>query len=83
MAKSYSAPSPAQSLMGAYPSAQNQWTAGYGVQPQAWPPATQAQGQQWAPGYTQQVDCYFLKLVYMYLYKLYLFDMGWLRKIIY
>ncbi|XP_062148038.1 pre-mRNA-processing factor 39-1 isoform X4 [Alnus glutinosa] len=54
MAKSYSVPSPAQSLMGAYPSAQNQWTAGYGVQPQAWPPVTQAQGQQWAPGYTQQ-----------------------------
>ncbi|KAF3436089.1 hypothetical protein FNV43_RR23181 [Rhamnella rubrinervis] len=55
MAKSYSGvPSPAQSLMGAYPSAQNQWSAGYGAQPQAWPPATQAQGQQWTPGYTQQ-----------------------------
>ncbi|XP_030934147.1 pre-mRNA-processing factor 39 isoform X4 [Quercus lobata] len=54
IAKSYSVPSPAQSLMGAYPSAQNQWTAGYGVQPQTWPPVTQAQGQQWAPGYTQQ-----------------------------
>lgn len=60
MAKSYSVPSPAQSLMGAYPSAQNQWTAAYGVQPQTWPPATQGQGQQWAPGYTQQVDCHFL-----------------------
>lgn len=57
MAKSYSGvPSPAQSIMGAYPSAQSQWPAGYGVQPQAWPPATQAtQGQQWTPGYTQQV----------------------------
>ncbi|XP_008235597.1 PREDICTED: pre-mRNA-processing factor 39 isoform X1 [Prunus mume] len=56
MAKSYSGvPSPAQSIMGAYPSAQSQWPAGYGVQPQAWPPATQAtQGQQWTPGYTQQ-----------------------------
>lgn len=48
MAKSYSgAPSPAQSLMGAYPSSQNPWAAGYGVQPQTWPPATQAQAQQW------------------------------------
>ncbi|ONH93147.1 hypothetical protein PRUPE_8G215900 [Prunus persica] len=56
MAKSYSGvPSPAQSIMGAYPSAQSQWPAGYGVQPQAWPPATQpTQGQQWTPGYTQQ-----------------------------
>ncbi|XP_030934146.1 pre-mRNA-processing factor 39 isoform X3 [Quercus lobata] len=58
IAKSYSVPSPAQSLMGAYPSAQNQWTAGYGVQPQTWPPVTQAQGQQWAPGYTQQQAAY-------------------------
>ena len=56
MARSYSVPSPAQSLMGAYPNAQNQWPASYGVQPQAWPPATQAQGQQWTAGYTQQVD---------------------------
>lgn len=33
----------------------NQWSAaGYGVQPQSWPP-TQPQGQQWpAAGYTQQ-----------------------------
>ncbi|KAJ9697037.1 hypothetical protein PVL29_008997 [Vitis rotundifolia] len=55
LAKSYSGvPSPAQSLMGAYPSAQNQWASGYGLQPQAWPQATQAQGQQWNPGYTQQ-----------------------------
>ncbi|XP_015901156.2 pre-mRNA-processing factor 39-1 isoform X3 [Ziziphus jujuba] len=60
IAKSYSSvPSPAQSLMGAYPSAQTQWSAGYGVQPQAWPPATQAQGQQqWTPGYTQQQAAY-------------------------
>ncbi|KAK6940612.1 hypothetical protein RJ641_030143 [Dillenia turbinata] len=55
LAKTYSGvPSPAQSLMGAYPTAQNQWAAGYGAQPQAWPQATQAQGQQWNPGYTQQ-----------------------------
>jgi len=60
MAKPYpDATSPAQSLMGAYASAQNQWTAGYGVQPQAWPPATQVQTQQWAPGYNQQVSCLF------------------------
>ncbi|KAG7989742.1 hypothetical protein I3843_03G253400 [Carya illinoinensis] len=58
IARSYSVPSPAQSLMGAYPNAQNQWTSGYGLQPQAWPPATQAQGQQWAPGYTQQQAAY-------------------------
>lgn len=68
IAKSYSVPSPAQSLMGAYPSAQNQWTAGYGVQPQTWPPVTQAQGQQWAPGYTQQVDCYFLIISYLHVF---------------
>ncbi|XP_061961590.1 pre-mRNA-processing factor 39-1-like isoform X2 [Populus nigra] len=55
IAKPYSdATSPAQSLMGAYASAQNQWTAGYGLQPQAWPPATQVQAQQWTPGYNQQ-----------------------------
>lgn len=40
--------------MGAYQSAQNQW-AGYSVQPQAWPQVTQAQGQQYNSGYTQQV----------------------------
>ncbi|XP_044491954.1 pre-mRNA-processing factor 39-like isoform X3 [Mangifera indica] len=58
MAKSYSgAPSPAHSLIGAYPSAQNPWTAGYGVQPQAWPPATQAQAQQY-PAYGQQQAAY-------------------------
>ncbi|OMO65000.1 RNA-processing protein, HAT helix [Corchorus capsularis] len=61
LAKSYSgAPSPGQSLMGAYPNAQNQWPAGYGAQPQTWPPTTQtqaqpqAQAQPWAPGYSQQ-----------------------------
>ncbi len=52
LVKSYAdAPSPAQSLMGAYPSTQNQWATGYGLQPQAWPPVTQAQ----TPGYGQQV----------------------------
>ncbi|XVF21509.1 hypothetical protein REPUB_Repub12eG0096100 [Reevesia pubescens] len=46
LAKSYSgAPSPGQSLMGAYPNTQNQWPAGYGAQPQTWPPTTQAQAQ--------------------------------------
>lgn len=59
MARSYSVPSPAQSSMAAYPNAQNQWATGYGVQPQTWPPVTQAQGQQWTAGYTQQVDYYF------------------------
>ncbi|XP_057964062.1 pre-mRNA-processing factor 39-1 isoform X2 [Malania oleifera] len=55
LAKHYSGVlSPAQSLMGAYPSAQNQWAAGYGLQPQAWPQVTQAQGQPWNPGYAQQ-----------------------------
>ncbi|KAG5083695.1 hypothetical protein JHK84_053733 [Glycine max] len=53
--RSYSAQSPAQSAMGAYPNAQNQWT-NYGVQPQTWPPVTQAQGQQWTAGYTQQAS---------------------------
>ncbi|XP_008459959.1 pre-mRNA-processing factor 39-1 isoform X2 [Cucumis melo] len=57
MAKSYpSVASPAQSLMGVYPTGQNQWAASYGVQPQAWPPVAQAQGQQWAPGYTQSAS---------------------------
>ncbi|KAH7577721.1 hypothetical protein JRO89_XS01G0289400 [Xanthoceras sorbifolium] len=57
MAKSYSgAPSPAQSLMGSYPSGQTPYTAGYGGQPQAWPPVTQAQAQAqpWNPAYGQQ-----------------------------
>ncbi|XP_058101436.1 pre-mRNA-processing factor 39-1-like isoform X2 [Magnolia sinica] len=51
-AKSY-AGIPTQSVMGAYPNAQNQWGAAYG-QPQAWPQAPQTQGQQWNPGYAQQ-----------------------------
>ncbi|XP_006355885.1 pre-mRNA-processing factor 39 [Solanum tuberosum] len=42
------------SVVGAYPGAQNQWPAGYGVQGQTWPQATQAQTQQWNPGYAQQ-----------------------------
>ena len=54
VSRAYSAQSPAQSVVGAYPNAQNQWT-NYGVQPQTWPPVTQAQGQQWTAGYTQQV----------------------------
>ncbi|KDP26468.1 hypothetical protein JCGZ_17626 [Jatropha curcas] len=55
LAKSYAdASSPAQSLMGAYPTAQNQWTASYGVQPQAWQNVTQAPVQQFNPGYGQQ-----------------------------
>nr|KJB10037.1 hypothetical protein B456_001G181500 [Gossypium raimondii] len=55
LVKSYSgAPSPGQSLMGAYPNAQNQWPAGYGAQPQTWPPTTQAQAQPWTSGYSQQ-----------------------------
>nr|KJB11037.1 hypothetical protein B456_001G237700 [Gossypium raimondii] len=58
LAKFYSgAPSPGQSLLGIYPNAQNQWQAGYGAQPQTWPPTTQppAQAQPWTPGYGQQV----------------------------
>ncbi|KAJ8899470.1 hypothetical protein K2173_018444 [Erythroxylum novogranatense] len=55
LAKSYSdAPSQAESLMCAYPNSQNQWAASYGVQPPTWPPATQTQVQQWAPGFGQQ-----------------------------
>lgn len=54
VSRTYSVQSPAQSVIGAYPNAQNQWT-NYGVQPQTWPPVTQAQGQQWTAGYTQQV----------------------------
>ncbi|KAL2470577.1 Tetratricopeptide repeat (TPR)-like superfamily protein [Abeliophyllum distichum] len=42
------------SVVGAFPNTQNQWPAGYGVQPQAWPQATQAQVPQWNPGYAQQ-----------------------------
>lgn len=55
--RAYSVQSPAQSVMGAYPNAPNQWT-NYGVQPQTWPAATQ--GQQWPAGYTQQVGYLFL-----------------------
>lgn len=56
LAKSYSGvPTSAPSIMGASPSIQNQWAAGYGLQPQAWPQVTQAQGQQWNSGYTHQV----------------------------
>ncbi|KAL6564512.1 hypothetical protein OROMI_015962 [Orobanche minor] len=47
-------PTSAPSVMGAYPSTQNQWGAGYGVQPQAWPQASQTQAQQWNAGYAQQ-----------------------------
>ncbi|XP_024966810.1 pre-mRNA-processing factor 39 isoform X2 [Cynara cardunculus var. scolymus] len=46
--------SSASSVTGTYQATQNQWPAGYGVQPQSWPQATQAQGQQWPSGYTQQ-----------------------------
>lgn len=51
-------------VMAAYPNAPNQWAAGYGVQPQAWPSSTQPQPQQWAPGYGQQV---YLSLTMLYL----------------
>lgn len=57
--RTYSVQSPAQSVIGVYPNAQNQWT-NYGVQPQTWPPVTQTQGQQWPAGYTQQVEYLFL-----------------------
>ncbi|XP_071919102.1 pre-mRNA-processing factor 39-1 isoform X3 [Coffea arabica] len=52
LAKS-SLPSSAPSVMGAYPNAQNQWPAGYGL-PQGWPQVAQGQAQQWTPGYAQQ-----------------------------
>lgn len=56
IAKSYSGvPTSAPSVMGAYPNAQNQLAAGYGLQPQGWPQVAPSQGQQWNPGYTQQV----------------------------
>lgn len=44
-----------QSVMGVYPSAENQWAAGYGLEAQAWPQAPQT-GQQWNPSYAQQVE---------------------------
>lgn len=48
--------SPAPSMVGGYQGAQGQWPAGYGVQPQSWSQATQAQGQQqWPATYSQQV----------------------------
>ncbi|XP_073063574.1 pre-mRNA-processing factor 39-1-like isoform X6 [Primulina eburnea] len=51
IAKSLISPS---SVVGAYTSTPNQWATGYGVQPQAWPQASQAQAPQWTPGYPQQ-----------------------------
>ncbi|XP_073318022.1 pre-mRNA-processing factor 39-1-like isoform X3 [Primulina huaijiensis] len=53
LAKSLVSPS-GPSAMGTYTSTPNQWAAGYGLQPQAWPQASQAQAQQWTPGYPQQ-----------------------------
>ncbi|KAL3647698.1 hypothetical protein CASFOL_008666 [Castilleja foliolosa] len=47
-------PTSAPSVTGAYANTQNQWGAGYGVQPQAWPQASQTQPQQWNAGYAQQ-----------------------------
>ncbi|KAL5996845.1 hypothetical protein ACLOJK_007767 [Asimina triloba] len=44
---------PNQSVVGTYPNGLNQWGVAYGQQPQAWPQATQTQGQQWNPGYQQ------------------------------
>lgn len=52
LAKSYSGvPSSTQS---AYPTAQNQWTSGYGTQAQPWPQATQTAGQPYNSTYAQQ-----------------------------
>ncbi|CAH9132848.1 unnamed protein product [Cuscuta epithymum] len=51
----------AVSGVGSYPAAvQNQWHAGYGIQPQTWPQTThaQVQAQQWNPAYTQQTAAY-------------------------
>ncbi|CAM8933573.1 unnamed protein product [Rhodiola kirilowii] len=48
---------PAQSGMPTYPTPQTQWPGGYGSQPQAWPQASAAQGQQYA-GYAQPVAAY-------------------------
>jgi hypothetical protein len=59
VSRAYSAQSPAQSVVGAYPNGPNQWP-NYGVQPQTWPATTQAQGQQWPAGYTQQQVNWFL-----------------------
>ncbi|KAJ9547838.1 hypothetical protein OSB04_020381 [Centaurea solstitialis] len=46
--------SSASSVTGTYQGTQSQWPAGYSMQPQSWPQATQAQAQQWPAGYTQQ-----------------------------
>ncbi|VFQ86275.1 unnamed protein product [Cuscuta campestris] len=47
------------SAMAPYPvGVQNQWPAGYGIQPQSWPQTTQAQVQQWNPAYGQQAAAY-------------------------
>lgn len=48
-----------QSIMGAYPNAQSQWPSGYGQKAPAWPPTSQAQGQQWSTGYAPQVRLLF------------------------
>lgn len=50
----------------AYQGTQNQWPAGYGVQPQTWPQATQAQGQQWPATYTQQVFIFGNRLLFKF-----------------
>lgn len=63
VARSYSVQSPAQASIDAYPNSQNQWAASFGVQPRAWPLATQAQGQQYTAGYTQQVDYFILPIL--------------------
>ncbi|MQL81326.1 hypothetical protein Taro_013792, partial [Colocasia esculenta] len=52
LAKTYM--SSAQSVMGAYPNAQNQWPAGYGNKPPTWPQVPPTQGQQWNPAYAPQ-----------------------------
>nr|AEF01213.1 PRP39 [x Doritaenopsis hybrid cultivar] len=50
-----SAPMPAQSVMGAYPSSQNQWPVGYEQKVPSWPQGNpQTQGQPWNPGYPSQ-----------------------------
>ncbi|PKA53850.1 hypothetical protein AXF42_Ash011330 [Apostasia shenzhenica] len=56
MARTYtSAPSPTQSVMGAYPNAQNQWTSSYGQKVPSWPQGTpQVQSQQWNTSYQSQ-----------------------------
>ncbi|XP_031482561.1 pre-mRNA-processing factor 39-1 isoform X1 [Nymphaea colorata] len=46
--------SPVQSIMGAYPNAQQQLVAGYGPQPQGWSQGVQTQAHQWNAGYAAQ-----------------------------